>query len=32
MLSECNTTVDRYFREQVQHGTDCILISLGIVV
>ena len=21
MLSECNTTVDRYFREQVQHGT-----------
>ena len=21
MLSECNTTVDRYFREQAQHGT-----------
>lgn len=21
MLSKCNTTVDRYFREQVQHGT-----------
>jgi hypothetical protein len=21
MLSECNTSVDRYFREQIQHGT-----------
>ena len=21
MLSECNTTVDKYFREQIQHGT-----------